>query len=66
MTAQRTALTGVLVSGLWLGGCATVAPTIERESSLSSSYSGGRAIQDFARPLATSDRPCARRWKTSR
>jgi uncharacterized protein YceK len=49
MPVQRSALGGVLVCGLCLSGCATVAPSIERDSSLSSSYAGGRATQDFAR-----------------
>ena len=39
-----------LILGLWQGGCATVAPTVEPESSLSATYSGGRAMQDFAAP----------------
>ncbi len=50
MAAQRIALAGALILGLWQAGCATVAPTLERESSLSASYGGGRATQDFAVP----------------
>jgi hypothetical protein len=45
---KRIALMAVSIFGLWQGGCATVAPTIAPQSSLSSSYGGGRAIQDFA------------------
>jgi hypothetical protein len=39
----------LLVGGLCTLGCATVAPSVEPESSLSSTYSGGRCMQDFAR-----------------
>jgi hypothetical protein len=51
MATQRNALAAVLVLGLWQGGCATVAPTVVKESSLSSTYGGGRATQDFTAPI---------------
>jgi len=50
MAMQRIAVAAALFLGLGQCGCATVAPTIERESSLAGSYGGGRAIQDFALP----------------
>jgi Protein of unknown function (DUF3568) len=50
MWAQRIAM-GLAMAG-WLahGGCATVAPSPERLLSTGSSYSVGRAIQDFSMP----------------
>jgi hypothetical protein len=50
MAAQRIALAGVLVLGLWQSGCATIAPVAVPESSPSVTYGGGRATQDFAAP----------------
>jgi uncharacterized protein YceK len=49
MAARRIVFAVVSGCGLCASGCATVAPRIEAESSLSSTYTGGRAIQDFAR-----------------
>jgi Protein of unknown function (DUF3568) len=49
MRAQRIAL-GLVVCALAPSGCATVAPRVESEGSLSASYSAGRAMQDFALP----------------
>jgi hypothetical protein len=49
MTAQRIALLAAIAGGFCAGGCGTVAPRIEPQSSLTSTYAGGRSIQDFAR-----------------
>ena len=51
MRVQRTALTLVLGCGLAQGGCATVPPSPERLVSTETSFSAGRAMQDFAVPL---------------
>jgi Protein of unknown function (DUF3568) len=50
LTARGIALAGGIACGLWLSGCATVAPSVERTTSPSRSYGGGRAVQDFPRP----------------
>jgi len=50
MRAQRIALGVVLVCGTWQSGCATVAPSVVAASGLEVSYTGGRAIQEFAVP----------------
>ena len=50
MRAQRIALGLVMAGGLMQSGCATVAPSPERLLSTGSSYSAGRAIQDFSLP----------------
>jgi hypothetical protein len=39
-----------LVCAVWSGGCATVAPRVQESSSLASTYTAGRAIQDFSFP----------------
>jgi hypothetical protein len=48
MRAQRIALGLMLAIWAGLGGCATVAPSPERLLSTETSYSAGRAVQDFA------------------
>jgi Protein of unknown function (DUF3568) len=50
MRAQRIALGLAMAGGLMQSGCATVAPSPERLLSTGSSYSAGRAIQDFSLP----------------
>lgn len=50
MRVQRIALGLFLAGGFANCGCATVAPTPERVVSTESSYSGGRAMQDFSVP----------------
>jgi hypothetical protein len=42
----------VVLCGLWSGGCATVAPSVVSKSGLEASYSGGRAVQEFALPAS--------------
>ncbi len=51
MRVQRTALTLALGCGLAQSGCATVPPSPERLVSTDTSFSAGRAMQDFAVPL---------------
>src|SRR5665213_1871127 len=51
MRTQRNAMGLVLAWGLAQTGCATVAPTPERLISTDTSYSAGRATQDFSLPL---------------
>jgi hypothetical protein len=50
MRAQRIALGLVMAGGLAQSGCATVAPSPERLLTTDSSYSAGRAIQDYSLP----------------
>ena len=50
MRTQRIAMGLVVASGLWQSGCATTAPSPERRLTADSSYSAGRAIQDFSLP----------------
>ena len=50
MRAQRIALGLAMAGGLMQSGCATMAPSPERLLSTGSSYSAGRAIQDFSLP----------------
>jgi hypothetical protein len=38
-----------MACGVWLSGCATVAPGVEHTTGPLPSYSGGRAVQDFPR-----------------
>jgi hypothetical protein len=49
LIARGTALTGAFACGLWLSGCATVAPGVEQTTGPTRSYGGGRAIQEFPR-----------------
>jgi len=50
MKAQRIALGLAMACALVQPGCATVAPSPERLVSTGTSYSGGRAQQDFSLP----------------
>jgi hypothetical protein len=50
MRAQRIALGLVMAGGLAQSGCATVAPSPQRLLSTDSSYSAGRAMQDYSLP----------------
>ncbi len=50
MQVQRIALGLLMAGGVGQTGCATVAPSPDRVVSTESSYSGGRAMQDFALP----------------
>jgi hypothetical protein len=52
MRAQATALGLGIFCSLVHPGCATVAPSPERLLSTETSYSAGRAIQDFALPAS--------------
>jgi hypothetical protein len=50
MQAQRISLGLVMACGLAPGGCATVPPSPERLVTTGTSFSAGRALQDFALP----------------
>ncbi len=50
MRVQRIALGLVIAGGVAQSGCATVAPSPERVLSTETTYSGGRAMQDFSLP----------------
>jgi hypothetical protein len=52
MQAQSTPYRLALACGLAIGGCATVAPSPERLVTTGTSFSTGRAVQDFALPPA--------------
>ena len=49
LLARRLAISGGMACGLWLSGCATVAPGAGTTTEQSAGYSGGRALQDFPR-----------------
>jgi hypothetical protein len=51
MRAQRIVQGLAMACGLAQGGCATVPPSPERLISTDTSYSGGRAMQDFSLPV---------------
>ncbi len=44
----RLMAVAILAGGLVTSGCATVAPQVKTEGNLESSYSAGRAVQDFS------------------
>jgi hypothetical protein len=50
MRKQRIAIGLIMASGLLEIGCATTAPSPERRLTADSSYSAGRAIQEFSLP----------------
>jgi hypothetical protein len=52
MRERQITVAIALYCGLWSSGCATVAPSVESQSELEASYSGGRAIQEFALPAS--------------
>ena len=66
MRVQRTALAVDGFRSCARAGCATVAPSPERLVSTDTSFSAGRAVQDFALRSARSARPSRRPWPTSK
>ena len=52
MWAQRIAVGLAVACGLGQSGCSTVAPGPERLLNTGTSYSAGRAIQDFSLPMS--------------
>jgi Protein of unknown function (DUF3568) len=49
LTARGTTLAGLFACGLWLSGCATVAPGVDPSADPPRTYGGGRAVQQFPR-----------------
>jgi hypothetical protein len=53
MRPQQSTVLVAIVCALCQAGCATIAPSVASNSGLEPSYSGGRAIQEFAVPASS-------------